>query len=148
MQDLQEFTKNATRGKKPRIEPLPKIRPHKTFVYEAQRLNDPFSRANLARPKPAPSKGESPDLNRRKEPLERYPLDSLRMVGTLSQKQDQWVVLRAPDGTVHRVQEGNFVGQNYGVIVAIKETKTRVREMIQGPNGNWVKREASIAIVK
>jgi len=146
MEDLRDFTANATKGKRPKVEALPKLRPHKTFVYTAQKLNDPFSRANMARPKPAPTSGKSPDLDRRKEPLERYPLDSIRMVGTLAQKEDTWVVLRAPDGTVHRVQEGNYVGQNYGVIVTIKETRTNVRELVQGANGNWVERDVNIAV--
>ncbi len=148
IEDLQRFTEMAYRDRKPDIEPLPRIQPHESFVYTASKLADPFSPANLQERKPdvkATTAG-GPDLTRRREPLEQYPLDALRMVGTLFRDQSAWVILRAPDGTVHRAKEGNYVGQSYGVITDIAEEKISVKELVQGPNGNWIERDASVAL--
>lgn len=147
MDDLRRFTETAYRDRKPDIEPLPRILPHESFVYTASKLTDPFSSANLQERK---SEGKAtaggPDLTRRREPLEQYPLDALRMVGTLFRDQSAWVILRAPDGTIHRAKEGNYVGQSYGVITDIAEEKVSVKELVQGPNGNWIERGATIAL--
>lgn len=146
MSDLRSFVKNATKGKSPKVEPLPKIKPHKTFTYTSSSLTNPFGRDNLVRKKPPANTGAAPDLQRRKEPLEQYPLDSLRMVGTLDRNEQFWAVLRAPDGTVHRAQKGNYIGQNFGLITTISESEVRVKEKIQGPSNGWIERDASIAI--
>lgn len=148
MDDLQRFVQNAHKDRKPKVEPLPQIRPHDTFAYTASQLTDPFSRSNLNRLPPATGKGNAPDMTRRKEPLEQYPLDSLRMVGTLSQGETSWAVIRAPDGTVHRAQEGNYLGQNYGQIMQVNPNKLLITELVRGGNQNWIERASSIAIVK
>ncbi len=147
--DLRQFVKNAHKDRKPRIEPLPRIRPYETYTYTATNLTDPFSSGNLQRRKPtAEDSGLRPDVNRRKEPLEQFPLDSLRMVGTLAKGEASWAVIRAPDGTVHRIGHGNYLGQNYGKVTLISDEKLGVKELVQGPNGNWVERETNIAIVR
>ncbi len=128
------------------MEPLPRIKPHEKFTYTAAALTDPFNRGNLGRLKPTPDRGEGPDPSRRKEPLEQYPLDSLRMVGTLSKQDIAWAVIRAPDGTIHRAATGNYLGQNYGRIEEIRSNKISIREKIY--NGKWIDREVTLAIVK
>lgn len=149
MNDLRTFTEQAYKDHKPAVEPLPRIRPHETFAYTASDLTDPFSPDNLKQRKPQAGKsGLAPDASRRKEPLERYPLDGLAMVGTLAQQESWWVILRAPDGTIHRAQQGNYVGQSYGVITTIAEDKINVKELVQDSNGNWIERQASIAVVQ
>ena len=148
MDDLQRFVENAHKDRKPRVEPLPRIKPHETFTYTATQLTDPFSKSNLVRNPPTQAQGNAPDLNRRKEPLEQYPLDSLRMVGTLSKDDTAWAVIRAPDGTVHRAQSGNYLGKNYGKILKVTSNKLFITEIISGGNQNWIERETSIAIVK
>lgn len=147
LDDLRDFVKNAHADKKPRIEPLPEIKPYEAYAYAASDLADPFSPANL-RPVLAQGKGGGPrpDMNRRKEPLEDFPLDALKMVGTLSKGRQTWGVVQAPDGTVHRVQNGNYVGQNFGRITRVGEEKIDVVELVQGALGDWVEREASLAI--
>lgn len=145
--DLREFVENAHAGHKPRVEPLPEIKTEEAFAYAAAELPDPFSSANL---KPAATEvanaGPRPDLNRRKEPLEDYPLDALRMVGTLERDGQAWVVVRAPDGTVHRAAVGNYIGKNFGSIRAIGDSKVEIVELVQGALGDWVEREASLAL--
>lgn len=148
MQDLQRFTETAYQDRKPEIEPLPEITPHETFIYTASSLVDPFSSANLGERETASSEGLAPDRDRRKEPLETYPLDSLRMVGTLMRPETSWVVLRAPDGTIHEAQVGNYVGQNYGVITNISEEKVALTELVQDPNGKWIERDAILSIAQ
>lgn len=148
MNDLHAFVANAYKGHKPKIEPLPTIKPTPTFKYTAANLVDPFSKANLVQDHPSPpSGGPAPDPTRRKEPLEQFPLDALRMVGTLSNKEASWAIIRAPDGTIHRARVGNHLGQNYGKIVDIKNTKIDIVELIPGVNGGWMQRDTSLAIV-
>lgn len=147
LEDLREFVKNAHSDRKPKIEPLPEIKPYEAFAYAAADLTDPFSPVNL-KPQSMLGKagGPRPDMNRRKEPLEDFPLDALKMVGTLSKGRQVWAVIQAPDGTVHRVQKGNHVGQNFGRITRVGEEKIDLVELIQGSLGDWVEREASLAI--
>jgi type IV pilus assembly protein PilP len=85
-------------------------------------------------------------MNRRKEPLEDFPLDSLKMVGTLSRGKQTWGIIQTTDGAVYRVQKGNHLGQNFGRITRVTDDKIDLVELIQGAMGEWVEREASIAI--
>ena len=146
MDDLRDFVKNAHADRKPKIEPLPEIKPYEAFAYAAAELTDPFSPANLRPQSAGKATGPRPDMNRRKEPLEDYPLDALKMVGTLSRGKLSWGIIQAPDGTVHRVQRGNFIGQNFGKVTRISDDKVDLVEMHQGPLGGWVEREAVLAI--
>lgn len=149
MDDLQRFVENVHKDKKPRVEPLPRIKPYETFTYTASKLTDPFAPGNLTQSQPAAvGSGLSPDLARRKEPLEQFPLDSLSMVGTLSRGDTIWAVIRAPDDTIHRAQTGNYMGQNYGEIQKVTAGKLFVNELVSGGNNNWIERKSSIAIVK
>lgn len=147
LEDLRDFVKNAHADRKPKVEPLPEIKPYEAFAYAAADLTDPFSPANL-KPQSMQGKagGQGPDLNRRKEPLEDYPLDALKMVGTLSRGKQYWAVIQTPDGGVYRVQKGNYVGQNFGRIKRVTEDKVDLVEKVQGALGEWVEREASLAI--
>ena len=85
---------------------------------------------------------------RRKEPLEDFPLDSLKMVGTLERGKRFWAIVQAPDGTVHKLEPGNHAGQNFGKVKKITEEKVELLELIQGALGDWVEREASLAITE
>lgn len=147
MSDLERFVAKANEDKTAKIEPLPRIKPAPTFKYTASELVDPFSTANLIQDRPSKGDGPAPDPTRRKEPLEQFPLDALRMVGTLSNAEASWAIIRAPDGTVHRASKGNHLGQNYGKIVAIEDNKIDIVELIPGINGGWMQRDASLAIV-
>ena len=150
MDDLQRFVENVHKDKKPRVEPLPRIKPHETFTYTASKLSDPFSSGNLIQNTPVSggSGGVAPDLTRRREPLEQFPLDSLSMVGTLARGDTIWAVIRAPDDTIHRAQSGNYLGQNHGKIEQVTPSRLVVSELVPGGNNNWIERESSIAIVK
>ena len=142
LNDLRDFVKNAHVDRKPDIKPIPEIKPQESFAYAAANLADPFMQVNL---KPL-ARDKLKDQGRRREALEDYPLDALKMVGTLSRGHQTWAIIQAPDSTVHRVQVGNFVGQNSGKIIKISEAKVDVIEQIQGTLGDWVERESNLAI--
>ena len=148
LEDLRDFVKNAYADKKQKVEPLPEIKMQETFIYDSANLADPFSALNLAPQGQKSASGPRPDPNRRKEPLEDYPLDSLRMVGTLMRGNQVWAIIQAPDGTVYRVQKGDHLGQNSGMISKISDDKIDLIELIQGTTGDWVEREASLTLVE
>ncbi len=148
LDDLREFVKNAYADKKPRVEPLPEIKMQETFAYDAANLADPFAVFNFRKQAVVNSSGPRPDANRRKEPLEDFPLDSLKMVGTLSRGKQSWAVIQAPDGTVLRPQVGDHLGQNFGMVSKITAEKVDLIELIQGNLGDWVEREASLTLLE
>lgn len=147
MRDLESFVANTYKDRKPRIEPLPRVKPNPTFEYTASELVDPFSNANLIQQRPTRDEGPAPDPTRRKEPLEQFPLDALRMVGTLSNDEASWAIIRAPDGTVHRAGEGNYLGQNYGRIAGVQDMQVDIIELVPDIGGGWTERDSVLAIV-
>ncbi len=150
MSDLEEFI-SSVKERRPRpIEPLPEIKPQEIFEYSAFGLRDPFSNDLQQAPSETVQEnnmeGEGPDLNRRKEMLENYPLDSLAMVGTYAQGDDYWALIVDPEGTIYRVSVGDHMGQNYGEITAISEDEVRLLEWQRDGLGGWIQREATIAL--
>ena len=149
MDDLRQFVATAAAGRTPKVEPLPEIKTQEPFAYAAAKLVDPFAAFNLkAQGAHAAGSGPRPDMNRRREPLEEFPLDALKMVGTLERGKQAWAVIQAPDGTVHRATVGNHIGQNFGTIMRISEEKIELVELVQGTLGDWVEREASVALAE
>ncbi|MHB1239197.1 MAG: pilus assembly protein PilP [Gammaproteobacteria bacterium] len=149
MADLHQYVKQVEARPGGRIAPLPEVRPYKTFTYDASQLKDPFSPARLAGGVKAPVTSTSkirPDTTRPREPLEAYSLDTLRMVGTIERGGHTWALVRAPDGTIFRVQDGNHMGQNYGKVVKITESRVALVEIVPDGMGGWMKRDASLAL--
>src|SRR5471032_3217312 len=93
--DLKQFVKDSDKNLPRRIDPLPQVKPFEPFSYEGFDLPDPFKPRKLSAPKEGSGGGIAPDLNRRKEPLEAFPLEQLKMVGTLSQGNDTYALVRA-----------------------------------------------------
>jgi len=153
-QDLQDYVNKIKASKVGRIEPLPEFVPVESFAYSASKLPDPFmswqTKAAMEAKveKSKNSSGLQPDLGRRREPLEAFPLDTLRMVGTMEKGGKTSALIRSPDGLVSRVVVGNYLGQNYGRIVAIKPGKVDLVEIVPDGLGSWVKRQASLAIAE
>ncbi|MCX7544672.1 pilus assembly protein PilP [Marinicella gelatinilytica] len=153
LDDLNEFIdRQKSKPVKP-IEPLPEIKPQVVFEYHENGLRDPFSNDlevadnNEGDQQIMQSEdGEGPDLTRRKEYLETYPLDSLVMVGTYQQKEDYWALVEDPDGTIHRVSVGHYLGHNYGEVVAISESEIQIKEWINDGLGAWREQSAAIAL--
>ena len=92
--------------------------------------------------------GIAPDFNRRKEELESYSLDSIRMVGILEQLGVTWGLVKTKEGTIHRVKTGNYMGQNHGRIVQISEDRIDLTEIVQDGTGGYSERQASLALAE
>ncbi len=139
--DLRQFVKDSDKLPHGNIPPLPEVKPYEPYSYTAFDLIDPFKPRKIEPPKGAGVGGLAPDLNRRREPLEGYPLENLRMVGTLEQNKQMYALVKAPDNSLFRVRNGNYVGQNFGRIVGISEAAVKLKEIVQDSAGNWEEKE-------
>jgi type IV pilus assembly protein PilP len=137
--DLRQFVKESENLPHGQIPPLPEVKPYEPAAYAAFDTIDPFKPRKIEPPRGAG--GGAPDLTRRREALEAFPLESLRMVGTLEQKKEIYAIVKTPDNSIFRVRQGNYMGQNFGRIVAITEANIKLREIHQGSGGNWEEKE-------
>lgn len=144
--DLRQFVKESEKLPHGRIPPLPEVKPYEPFAYNAFELIDPFKPRKIEPPKGGGAGSLAPDLNRRREPLEAYPLEGLRMVGTLEQNKQMYALVRAPDNTLFRVRHGNYVGQNFGRIVVISESSVKLKEIVQDSGGNWEEKDQALLL--
>jgi type IV pilus assembly protein PilP len=145
-QDLRAWMADQGKGARGRVDPLPQIKPYEPFAYNAFDLPDPFKPRKIE-----PTKGGSklaPDLSRRREPLESYPLESLNMVGTLAKGKTTYALVRTPDKDVYQVSQGNYLGQNFGVIVAISDGEVRLKELVQDGSGDWTERTGTLQLIQ
>lgn len=141
--DLQAYIEEVKARKTKDIEPIPQIKPYEAFLYVDAGRRDPF--ANAPKLKAATGAlGALIDPRRNREPLEEFPLDSLRLVGTLSIREQRFALVRDPTGVVHRVTVGNYLGQNYGKITMIAESEVGLREIIPDGFGGYLERQATI----
>lgn len=146
-EDLQQWVKEQDNMPRPRIEPVPEVKPYQPFAYSAFDLDDPFkTRKAAAQAKKPGSGGLQPDLNRRKEPLEGYPLENLRMVGTLQDKKDTFALIKTPDNNLFRVKRGSYLGQNFGVVLEISEAVVKLKEIVQDGGGEWTERVSNLQL--
>ncbi len=148
MQDLKEYVAEVKARPPTPIDPIPQLKQAETFLYVADDRRDPFVPTDEITDvlTPTVEEGPRPDPNRRKEELESYPLDALRMVGTLDKDGERWALIRSPDGTIHRVKKGNYLGKNDGRIVNITEERVEVVELIPNGTGGYIEREAQLTL--
>ncbi len=148
-QDLRDFVKNTGEGMRGKIPPPPEVKQYEPFVYNNDaNLPDPFKPRKpelLTSGRPGLNQ---PDLNRPKEALEEFPLESLKMVGYLYQNKVGYAVVRDPNGVLHRVKVGNYLGQNFGRIQKITETEVDIKEMVQDSSGDWSERMSSLQLLE
>ena len=143
-QDLRAWMAEQGKGARGKLDPVPQIKPYEPFAYNAFDLPDPFKPRRIE-----PTKGASklaPDLTRRKEPLESYPLESLAMVGTLEKGKTVYALVRTPERDIYQVRAGNYVGQNYGVVTGIGENEVKLRELVQDGAGDWTERSSTLQL--
>jgi type IV pilus assembly protein PilP len=147
--DLKAELKEKTKDMRGRIDPLPVVKPYEPVPYKAFDQLDPFSTAKIELVTKSAGAGGGgglkPDLNRPKEPLEAYPLESLKMVGVLQQKKASFALVRADTG-LYRVGVGNYMGQNFGLITAITDSQIQLRELIQDAVGDWAERQSTLQL--
>ena len=148
MSDLKRYVNEVKARKQGHIEPLPEIKQIETFAYVAGERRSPFLQVQQGEEQVEESvaNGLAPDPNRRKEELENYSLDSLRMVGTLEQTEVMWALVRTKDSTIYRVKAGNYLGKNHGQITGISESKIELTEIIPDGQRGYRERQASLAL--
>ncbi|MFM7532581.1 MAG: pilus assembly protein PilP [Rubrivivax sp.] len=143
--ELQAWIDTERRSARPQVRPLQSPRQFTPEGYEGAKAADPFSTQKLSvvlRQEAAqPNSVIAAELNRRREPLEAYPLDTMTMVGSLA-RQGRAVALLRVDNLLHMVKAGDYLGQNYGRVTKIDETRVEVRELVQDAAGEWVTRPA------
>lgn len=147
MSDLEEWVAEVKSRKSTAIEPIPQIKQYEAFTFVPADRRDPFKPIEPREQQSADS-GLRPDINRNKEPLEEFPLDALRMVGTIGALGRTYALIKAPDGVVHRVTIKDHMGLNYGEITQIAETEVTLMELVPDGFGGWVQRPATLALAQ
>ena len=145
-QDLRAWMAEQGKNVKGKLDPLPQMKPYEPFAYNAFDLSDPFKPRKIE-----PNRGNSklaPDMSRRKEPLEAFPLESLNMVGSLEQKKAMYALVRTPEKDVYQVRVGNYLGQDYGVVTAITDSEIRLKELVQDSAGDWTERSSTLQLIQ
>lgn len=145
--DLKKFVADSDKMPRDRIPPIPEVKPYEPFTYNAYDLLDPFKPREIEPPKGSGS-GPQPNLTRRKEPLEAFPLENLKMVGTLQQRNTTYALIKTPDNDLFRVKPGNYMGQNFGVITDIDESTIHLKEIIQDSTGDWAERVSTMTLIE
>ena len=145
-QDLKQWVQDSGRGLLARIDPLPEMKSFETFAYNTFDVQEPFQPRKLIEEQKKGQQNKGPDLVRRKEMLESYPLEQLRLVGTLEQRRIPYALIQA-ENTIHRVRQGNYAGQNFGLITEIGETEVKLKESIQDSEGDWKEHEVALQLI-
>ena len=147
MDDLDSYINSVKARPGGRIEPLPEITPYEVFTYvaDAEGMRSPFVPDTPQAAGPAAG-GASPDPDRPAEFLESFPLDTLRMVGTLDINETVYGLVQTSDGLIHRVVPGNYMGQNDGRITEITESEIVLVEIISDGIGGYIERDAAIGL--
>lgn len=144
--DLQAYVQKTKATYKGKVDPLPEFTQSPPYAYAARDVRDPFKPVVDIEVFSGPYRGPRPDENRPREPLEEFALDSLRMVGTLAQKENEWILIKDPDGLLHKVSIGHYMGKNYGRVIAISEEEVSLVELVSDKGNSWEERDASIAL--
>lgn len=148
--ELQGYVDDVKKRRPPPLEPVPQVKQVENFLYEPDGRRSPFvmdeQSAEEILPDIAGTSGLAPDPLRPKEALERYSLDSLRMVGTLDQNDSTWGLITSPDGILHRVAVGNYLGKNHGRVISIGPRSIQLIELVNQGLNEWVEEQASIRL--
>ena len=142
--DLQKWIADTKKKPGGRIQPLPEVKPYETFAYSAAKLRSPFQPQG-----PGAANGQAslrPSTRRNREFLEGFSLDTLRMVGTFKVGSNFYGLVQSKDGLVHKIQPGNYLGQNDGKVTEITGGKISLVEIIPDGLGGYIERPASLAL--
>ncbi len=150
--DLKQELHQLTKDFRGRVDPLPQVRPYEPVPYTAEGQVDPFrpERIDVAALRAAPSASNSrieKERDRPKEPLEAFPLESIQMLGTITQHKETFALVKAGPN-LYRVRRGNYMGQNFGVVTSIDESQISLKELVQDSGGEWVERDSALQLVE
>jgi type IV pilus assembly protein PilP len=148
--DLDKFMADTRAKPRGHVEPLPEFKAYEAFSYSAADRRAPFEPpidVQLTMANEEPVSNVEPDLDRPKEVLENFDLKSLRMVGTLQGVDGTlFALIRDNEGGIHRVRTGNYMGQNYGRVVGVSDTRVELVEIVPNGRGGWVERPRSLSL--
>jgi len=147
-QDIKDWMAEASKDMHGRVQPIPEIKPFPIISYDAGDLPEPFNPAKVVPEKRSGGGGIQPDFDRPREPLEAYPLESLKMVGVMRKDKVLHALIQV-DSTVYQVRPGNHMGQSFGVITSISDAQVNIKELVQDPTGqtaDWVERIATLQL--
>jgi type IV pilus assembly protein PilP len=149
-EELRQWMAELRATTKPRVTPLTEPKKFEPHAYSAESGIEPFNPVKLTQVLRRESMQSAsnaaliaPEMMRRKEPLEAFPLDVMAMVGSLDKKGSPTALLRV-DKLLYQVKVGNYIGQNYGKIIGITENSIQLREIVQDATGDWIERTASL----
>ena len=150
--DLKQELNQLTKDFRGRVDPLPEVKPYEPVPYTAEDEVDPFrpERIDVAASRAAPVASNSrieKERDRPKEPLEAFPLESIQMMGTITQHKETFALVKAGPN-LYRVRRGNYMGQNFGVVTGIDESQISLKELIQDSGGEWVERDSALQLVE
>ncbi|MGQ0544460.1 MAG: pilus assembly protein PilP [Betaproteobacteria bacterium] len=149
--DLKEELNQLTKDFRGRVNPLPQVKPYEPVPYTAEGQIDPFRPERIEVAQAGRSSASASKVaeheKRLKEPLEAFPLESIQMLGTITQEKETFALVKAGPN-LYRVRKGNYLGQNFGVITAIDEAQISLKELVQDSAGEWVERESSLQLVE
>lgn len=147
--ELQQWIEQQRREVKPNVPPLSAPKKFIPQAYLAGNAVEPFSAQKLTVAIKQEARQSNSllaaEINRRKEPLEAYPIDSMSMVGSVTKQGRPYALLRV-DNLLYQVKTGDYLGQNYGKITKITETDISFREIVQDAAGEWIERTSSLQL--
>ena len=151
--DLESYAQQILARKGTRIDELPPVEPYEVYTYASVEGVDPFEPFYKETKIPSTgiastSSGLKPNFDRNPEELESHSLDALRMLGTVELSAELWGIIRSPDGTIHRVKVGNYVGRNHGKVVGISEESIDLNEIVDDGRGGYEERSAALALAE
>ncbi len=152
MGDLRQYSNEVKARKGGHIEPIPQIKPFEIYTYADQDQRSPFSQqASGTAAASNPNRGTAtaglhPDFNRSHEYLESFPLDGLKMVGTLTVNGTLYALVKDSDNILHRVGVGNYMGQNNGKVISISDGDIKLREIVPDGQGGWSERVTVVTL--
>jgi len=148
--DLDQFMAETRAKPRGHVEPLPEFKAYEAFTYSAADRRAPFEPpvdVQLTMVDDQPVSDVEPNLDRPREVLENFDLKELSMVGTLQGPTGNlFALIRDNSGGIHRVRTGNYMGQNYGRIVGVSETRIELIEIVPNGSGGWVERPRSLSL--
>jgi type IV pilus assembly protein PilP len=140
--DLQEWMRAETAQLKGKVSPLPPVSPFVPVSYFGRDMSDPFAPKRVTK-----LSANAPDAKRKKDFLESFPLDRLVVVGTIQRKGAQWGLIKTPDGVISMVRTGDYLGQNFGQVVAVTPAGIKLKEAVLDPQGEWASREFQLDVL-
>lgn len=143
--DLRQWMSEESKKISGKIPPLPQVKPYEAARYDVANLIDPFKPAKIGAEKKKGGGGLQPDMERPREPLEAYPLESLKYVGVMSKKNVSYAIIQV-DGSLFQARVGHYMGQNFGMVTKISESEVSLKELAQDASGDWVERSSTLQL--